>query len=64
MKSTTKVVISFYFPIERLSVFYLLVTESEERLVFSKMLNIWDCLQKLSVIVRKVGGKRQTVKYC
>lgn len=59
MKSTTKVIISFSFPIEHLSVFYLLVTESEERLVFSEMLNILDCLQKLSVTVRKVRGKNR-----
>lgn len=58
MKSTTKVIISFYSPIEHLSVSYLLVTESEERLVFSEMLNILDCLQKLSIIVRKVEEKK------
>lgn len=52
----------FYFPIEHLSVFHLLVTESEERLVFSEMFHVLDCLQKLSMIVRNVGTKRQTVK--
>lgn len=58
MRSTTKVIISLYFPIEHLSVFYFLVTASKERLLFSEMLNILDCLQKLSIIVRKVWGEK------
>lgn len=57
MNSTTKVIISFYFPIEHLSAFDLLVTEHEERL--SEMLNILDFLAKAVNYCQK-SEKRKT----
>lgn len=57
MKSTTKDIIYFYSTIEDLSVFYSLVTEREERLVLSEVLNILDYLQKLSIKCQKSGKK-------